>query len=92
MNDLIVKIADLTNELYDISTQHNDYFVSVNSIGPSVHIVDNETFFGHFPQPDFEKLDDQDTPYKATAEVDGIEFMTLIWKDEVEKYVPKMEV
>lgn len=86
--DLITKIADLVNELKDIKEQQSDFAITIDCVSEGVQIGRPSNFFEHFSDYDITTRNGE-YPYRASVEVDGIEFFTLLTATEYNKYVQK---
>lgn len=92
-NDLVTKIADLVNELKVICDKEQSISIRINNSFTAVFVSDEEFFFQSFDNFKTEKYEcvdpESNFTHEATAEVDGIQFSTLLTQSEYEKYVEK---
>ncbi|WP_397537819.1 hypothetical protein [Rummeliibacillus pycnus] len=86
MTNLIGRIADLVNELKVIKEQESSLAITIDYVSEGVQIGKPSNFFEHFTDYDITTRIG-DYPYRASVEVDGIEFFTLLTAIEYNKYV-----
>ncbi|WP_397537847.1 hypothetical protein [Rummeliibacillus pycnus] len=86
MTDIIGRVAELVNELKDIKEKESDFAITIDCVSEGVQIGRPSNFFEHFTDYDITTRIGA-YPYRASVEVDGIEFFTLLTATEYNKYV-----
>lgn len=93
MTDLIAKIAYLTSELKSICDENSSFSIRVEGNFTEVFVNRPDVFFQLFDFCKTEKYGciDPGNSFvrKATVEVKGIQFSTLLTQSEYEKFVSK---
>ena len=89
MNDLIARIADLTNELKAICDENPALDVRVENDKSEVFINSLEVFFDTFEHFGHEQYDSTTCAHELFVDVKGVKFYTILTQIEYEKYVQK---